>query len=121
MDLPAPGADDNGTGTAGLLEIARLVAESGVGFEATIVFASFAAEEFERAGSKAYVDEAIADGDDIRSAVVMDILGYHEEGTTLDISFGPSYINPGTTTLVRNTIVVVQTYFPGIPYTWGQT
>jgi len=41
----APGANDNGSGTALTMELARVLAESGVDFDATIVFALWAGEE----------------------------------------------------------------------------
>jgi leucyl aminopeptidase len=110
---PAPGADDNGTGTSGVLEVGRILAESGVRFEATIVLIGFAREENGRIGSKAWVDDAIANGDDIRGAVVMDILGYLEPGTDLDISFGPADIDPLVSEDLTNAAdLVVETYLP---------
>jgi len=112
-DLPAPGADDNGTGVAGLLEVARILAESGVRFEATIVLVGFASEEVGRIGSAAFVDAAITNGDDIRGGVVMDVLGYLEPGTDLDISFGTTEDDPLVSEdLVNAADLVVETYLP---------
>ncbi len=50
------GADDNGSGTVGVLEIARALAESGVAPRRTIVFAHFSGEELGLFGSKALAD-----------------------------------------------------------------
>ena len=44
-DIPAPGANDDGSGTALTMEVARVLAESGLEFDATIVFVAFAGEE----------------------------------------------------------------------------
>jgi hypothetical protein len=118
-DLPAPGADDNGTGVAGLLEIARILSESGVRFEATIELVGFASEEVNRLGSKAYVDEAILAGEDIRNGVVLDVLGYLEPGSDLDISIGTSDLIPGTDAIEAISTGVVETYLPGYAWEFG--
>ena len=44
-DLPAPGANDDGSGTALTIEAARVLAQSGIEFDATLVFVAFAGEE----------------------------------------------------------------------------
>ena len=44
-DVDAPGANDNGSGTALTIELARVFAESGIDFDATLVFALWAGEE----------------------------------------------------------------------------
>lgn len=112
---PAPGANDNASGTAGVMEIARIVAESGIRFEATIKFVAFAAEESGLRGSEAFVDEAIAMGETPTAAVVMDTIGYLEPGTRLDISIGPADVDPlppGTQELVDVASAAVQAYQP---------
>ncbi len=54
---PAPGAIDNGSGVAGLLEISRLMVQEP--HRATLVFVFFSAEETGRQGSQAFVREYI--------------------------------------------------------------
>ena len=51
----APGADDNGSGTALTIELARVFANSGIDFDATLVFALWAGEEQGLFGSRAHV------------------------------------------------------------------
>lgn len=53
----APGADDNGSGVAAILEMARVLSTSPM--RATIVFVLFSAEEVGRQGSKAFVQDYI--------------------------------------------------------------
>ena len=53
-NAPAPGADDNGSGTALTMELARVFAESGIDFDATLVFALWAGEEQGLFGSRAH-------------------------------------------------------------------
>jgi aminopeptidase YwaD len=52
-----PGADDNGSGTAGVLELARLLAPMKGRLERGILFASFAGEELGLLGSAEWVKE----------------------------------------------------------------
>jgi len=50
-----PGADDNASGTAVLLDVARVLGQSGVNPKRTILFVSFSGEEQGVLGSKLYV------------------------------------------------------------------
>ncbi|MDY0112594.1 MAG: M20/M25/M40 family metallo-hydrolase, partial [Candidatus Syntrophosphaera sp.] len=54
----APGADDNGSGSGGTLEIARVLMQSGYQPKCSIRFVTFAAEEFGLWGSKYYASTA---------------------------------------------------------------
>jgi hypothetical protein len=44
-NIPAPGANDDGSGTVLSMELARVFAESGIEFDATLVFVTVAGEE----------------------------------------------------------------------------
>ncbi len=55
----APGADDNGSGTAAVVELARIMSRSQP--RMTVMFVLFSAEEHDRVGSKAFVDHYIVD------------------------------------------------------------
>ena len=69
----APGADDNATGVAALIEIARLLAnETPV---ASIDFVAFAAEEVGTVGSSYYLQTALERGEIIRGVIILDIIG----------------------------------------------
>ena len=76
----APGADDNGSGAAGTLEMARVFA--GTKFEKNIQFVLFAGEEVGLRGSTAYVRKFLAenDKDKIRGAVILDMIGFDHKG-----------------------------------------
>jgi Peptidase family M28 len=50
----APGADDDGSGTALSMELARVFAESGIDFDATLVFMTVAGEEQGLLGARAH-------------------------------------------------------------------
>ena len=84
----APGADDNGSGVAALLEIARIL--QGVELDATVVFALFGAEELGLIGSRAYVRQTRARGDEIALMLQLDSIGSRSaifpEAFTIDTS-----------------------------------
>ena len=69
-----PGADDDSSGTAALLETARILA--GRPQPATIVFASFTGEEAGLLGSREFVRRAVADKLAIAGALNNDMIGW---------------------------------------------
>jgi hypothetical protein len=72
-----PGADDDTSGTAALLETARLLAKHPQ--PATIVFASFTGEEGGLLGSREYVRRAVADKVRIVGALNNDMVGWSND------------------------------------------
>lgn len=70
----APGADDNASGAAAVLEAARVMAA--YPYERTIKFICFAGEERGPYGSGAYVDSVRQAGDVIIGALNLDMIGY---------------------------------------------
>jgi len=69
----APGADDNGSGVAALLEIARIM--SGHTWDQTMVFVALTAEEQGTFGSKHFVDQASLANWQIDAAINNDMIG----------------------------------------------
>ncbi|MCI0338833.1 MAG: M20/M25/M40 family metallo-hydrolase [Acidobacteria bacterium] len=69
-----PGADDDTSGTAALLEAARMLA--GHPMPATIIFASFTGEEGGLLGSREFVRRAQADKTKITAALNNDMIGW---------------------------------------------
>ncbi len=73
---PAPGADDNASGTATVIEAARILTQSRFDFDLEVVL--FAAEEQGLLGSKAYTaDSALAALDEVLGVIVLDMVGYN--------------------------------------------
>lgn len=68
----APGADDNGSGSATVMEAARVMSQ--YQFRNTVRFVLFTAEEFWMVGSEYYVQQAYEAGEDIRGAVNLDMI-----------------------------------------------
>jgi hypothetical protein len=69
----APGANDNGSGTAAVLEAARIMA--GHRFRGTIIFAVFDGEELGLWGSQHFADELKAKGVRVAANLNNDIIG----------------------------------------------
>ncbi|MCX6152337.1 MAG: M20/M25/M40 family metallo-hydrolase [Ignavibacteriales bacterium] len=74
--ISAPGADDNATGVASLLEIARVIKLKGYEFSASIKFIAFAAEEIGRYGSGYYAKRAYERQEKIRFLINLDMIGH---------------------------------------------
>lgn len=72
--LAAPGADDNASGTAGVLEAARICAR--YEFDKTIHFVAFAAEEIGLFGSIHFADTAAAQQMELQAVLNMDMVAY---------------------------------------------
>ncbi len=70
-----PGADDNASGTAGVLELARLLAPMRGQLERGILFASFAGEELGLLGSAEWVKEPTLPLDKAVAMLNMDMIG----------------------------------------------
>lgn len=76
-----PGANDNASGTAMLLELARYFKTNPPKYN--LVFVAFAAEEVGLLGSRYYVQKPFTPLQDIRFLVNLDIMGSGEEGITV--------------------------------------
>lgn len=73
----APGADDNASGVAGVLALARLAANSGLKFNSNIRFIFFMGEEIGLLGSRAYVASLSSEElRHIKTAINMDMIGW---------------------------------------------
>jgi hypothetical protein len=77
----APGADDNATGTAGILEIARILSQ--YQFDRTILFCTWSGEEYGLYGSGAFATNADETGMNILGYFNIDMSGYLREGDTI--------------------------------------
>jgi len=75
-----PGADDNASGTAGVLELARLFAPLKGQFDRGILFASFSGEELGLLGSAEWVKEPTLPIDKCVAMLNMDMIGRIKDG-----------------------------------------
>jgi len=72
----APGADDNASGTAAVLEIARVLMANNYQSESTIKFITFAAEEYGLWGSKDFAEKALIAGMNIKIMINHDMISH---------------------------------------------
>jgi len=82
----SPAADDNGSGTAGVLEIARILKD--IETPVTFVFITFDGEEQGLFGSSDYAAEAVANGDSIIYMFNMDMIAHYENSTMASLFYG---------------------------------
>jgi len=82
--LRAPGADDNASGVAGIMEVARLLGRHK--FERSIIYAGWAAEELGLFGSAAYAKDCADRMVDIVGYFNLDMIGYLEEGSDIHVN-----------------------------------
>lgn len=71
----APGANDDGSGTALTMELARVFATSGVDFDATLVFVTWAGEEQGLVGSMAHAQRIAETKTEVTANFNNDIVG----------------------------------------------
>ena len=74
-DNPAPGANDDGSGTVLTMEAARVLAQSGLDFDATLVFVGFVAEEEGLVGASLHAAKAEREEWRIDAVFNNDIIG----------------------------------------------
>ncbi len=79
-NVDAPGANDDGSGTVLSMELARVFAESGIEFDATLVFMAVAGEEQGLIGSGAHAKKAKAENIPIQAWFNNDIVGNSRGG-----------------------------------------
>ncbi len=106
----APGADDNASGTVAVMEAARIM--SGYQFENTVVFITFASEEFGLYGSNAYARDASQRGDNILGMLNVDMIGYLASGDTPDVDIIAGSSSSGLRELA---FWATEQYVPGFP------
>jgi len=110
------GADDDTSGTAALLETARMLA--GTRLPATVVFASFTGEEAGLYGSREFVRLAAEHKWNIVGALNNDMIGWSAEGARLDNTIrysnaGIRDVQHGASFLFTNLILYDAKYYKG--------
>ena len=85
----APGADDNASGTAAVMEAARVL--SATPFDFTVRFIAFSAEEGGLYGSRHYAQDARQRGESIVGVVNLDMIGYADQAPEeVDVAVNPA-------------------------------
>ncbi|MBN1339693.1 MAG: M28 family peptidase [Bacteroidales bacterium] len=103
----APGADDNGTGTCGVMEVARVMSQ--YDFDRTILFCAWSGEEYGLYGSEAYAEWASGQGINILGYFNIDMCGYRHPGDDIHTDvIAPAFAQP----LVAFYMDVCSVYLP---------
>jgi hypothetical protein len=105
---PTPGADDNATGIATLIEAARVL--STLSFDFDLYFVAFQAEEIGLLGSAAFADSVAAAGQDVYGVLNLDMLGYNARRNEADI-----VSNEGSEWLADFMVETSQLFVPDLP------
>lgn len=111
--IRAPGADDNASGTAAVLEIARLL--QGINFDYTVHFITWDEEETGLWGSAFYVEQALLNGDDIVGVVNLDMIGYDANNDGVYMITYDSLSN----VFKEEFLSVALAYYPSLEYKRG--
>ena len=99
-------ADDNVSGTAAVLELARLLSQ--YNFDNTIIYALWDQEEIGLVGANNYAEAASAAGDNILAVLNMDMMGYENDG---DNEFDIDVRDIGNSLAMKDDIInVLNTY-----------
>lgn len=77
---PAPGANDDGSGTVLAMEVGRVLAQSGIEFDATLVFMPLAGEEQGLVGARLHAQRAVREEIPIQAVFNNDIIGNSRGG-----------------------------------------
>jgi hypothetical protein len=116
-DVDAPGADDNGSGTVLAMELARRFAESGLDFDATLVFLLVAGEEQGLFGSRAHAQRIATTNVAVEAVFNNDIVGgsrggngVANSGSVRVYSEGPE--DSGSRSLARYIKKIAAVYVP---------
>jgi len=91
--LPAPGADDNASGTGGVMEAARVLAAGGP-YRHTLRFIAFSGEELGLYGSAYAASLSDNLGENIVAMLNMDMIAYRGGTDTRDVDFISSNSDP---------------------------
>ena len=85
VEGPAPGADDNASGTTGVMMAAKILSQ--YDFGCTLRFVNFGAEEYGMIGSQDYAHRAYCSGEDIQGVINLDMIAWNTSGspTGMDI------------------------------------
>src|SRR5207344_2830051 len=80
LDNPAPGVNDDGSGTALAIELSRVFSQSGIEFDATLVFMAHVAEEQGLMGAWLHAKKAVDQKIPIQAVLNNDIVGNDRGG-----------------------------------------
>lgn len=105
---PAPGADDNASGTVGVMLAAQILSQ--YDFGCTLRFINFAGEEQELLGSSAYTHRAYCQREDQRGAINLDMIGWNSLNSEPKVDLHADPTLPGSPEMADLFQQVVENY-----------
>jgi len=81
-----PGADDNASGTAVILEVARIMAQAGAKVRRTVMFISFSGEEQGLVGSRLYIQRPVVPISSTKAMINIDHAGIGNGRLTIGVT-----------------------------------
>ncbi|KAI0029712.1 hypothetical protein K488DRAFT_55777 [Vararia minispora EC-137] len=98
----APGADDDASGSTGVLSIARTISALGITFRSNVELVAFAGEEQGLYGSRFYAKDLRDENKNLTLMIQADMTAYHAPGEPMQLGM-PEFIGtPEVTQLVAN-------------------
>jgi hypothetical protein len=105
---PAPGADDNASGTTGVMMAAKILSQ--YDFGCTLRFVNFGAEEYGMIGSQDYAQQAYCAGEDIQGVINLDMIAWNTPATLPEMDIHSLSSIPGSDDLATTFQEIVQDY-----------
>jgi leucyl aminopeptidase len=100
----APGADDNGSGSVGILETYRQIVASGFKPSSPLEFHWYAGEEVGLLGSQAIASSYKSAGKQVRAVFNLDMIAYFQPGSPEVIALEQDYIDTNLNTFLKSLI-----------------
>jgi hypothetical protein len=110
--LRAPGADDNASGTASLLELATVISEQSLSFRKTIRLVCFSGEEQGLVGSRAYARDLANAGANVIAMFNGDMLGWKQTNQPITLGMMNRFID---SELLAQANLITRDYVPTLP------
>lgn len=105
---PAPGADDDASGTVAVMVAANILSQ--YEFGCTLRFVNFNAEEYGMIGSKEYAQRAYCAGEDIRGVLNLDMIAWNTADSVPEMDLYAQSSIPGSSEMAEVFTDVVNAY-----------
>lgn len=107
----APGANDDGSGTGALLQIAKIIKDNNIRFRYSVILGSWCGEEQGLVGSRAYALKSAQSNINILAMLQADMIAYRASGEAAQCAFPDRYDDKDLTALA---IEVINQYVPEV-------
>jgi len=110
--LPAPGADDNASGTVGVMRAAEILSKHEFG--STLRFINFAAEEQGLIGSNYHAKKSYCLGEDLEAVVNLDMVAWNTTGSLPEMEIHANPLIPASLDLSNLLRDIITSYGLGL-------